>query len=588
MKTAAVSIFISALLLGLAWGQDAPMSPVADILPKDEPAKPVQGPQPKPAEKPKETEKPKQQVARTPSEALILAMMDLKGKPDEVKIQRRYLWCPDRSEEEVVAAVLAMNMAIAQTPVDVYAEVLFDGNLIGVDLGVLAPEPKDFERIVRVWASLSDNEPYFHVPLRVKTDVRVPVPKYTTKDGRTFDFKLKEDVVERFLPAPYLDEIHVNGKVYTGLGQQIELAIGNPSPSTQSFAPILRVDHWVSKVMSTVDGGKYYEFRDLEAGKTTLDQYLEKRGVNQKQIQQIGSDERAAMMSRVTAKPRSVSIFQGQGTRPSVGAALVSITDDPFDGEDRAQFDPFRQLLDADTNGHEVFLTLPSGWIEFTLWDGQKKLVAEAPPNLVADHTIPEPFTRRLQPAISCVRCHAPKSLWQPFTNEVAVMLGDKIRVLGDLKGGAKQAQTLKRLAGLYSGDLSAVIRDAQTNLSKRTFAVSKLEGPIALKTLADVYDKYEYGMVDTKVACKEVGIEVPESDPLGTKTFLAAVPPLDPNGLAIDDPIVGRFYVEYFDLELGRRVGLSNTRRQYEKVFADIMTRKETTNAARSPTKRN
>jgi hypothetical protein len=572
VKTATVLLLL-ALLLGQAYAQDG-STPDPTVLPITE--QEAKAAEEEKKEKPKPTPL-KDVAARTPQEALVLAMMDLRQQADEVKVQRRYLWCPNRSDEEIASAALALNMVCSQTPVDVYAQMLYNGNLIAVDLGILAPEPEEFAKIVRVWASLSDNEPYFHVPQRVTKSVSVKVPRYQATDGKWYETKNENKEVASYLPAPYLGT----------LGQEIELAMGNPSPSTQSFAPILRVDQWIRQVMTTIDGGKYYEFRGLKVGETTLDEYLISRGVNQKQIEKIGSDERAAMMSHVTAKPRSVTIFQGQGTRPSVGAALVSITDDPFDGEDRAEFDPFRQLLDAKTNGHEVFVTMPSGWVEFTLWDGNKKLVAEAPPNLVADHTIPEPFTRRLQPAISCVRCHAPKSLWQPFTNEVAVMLGDKLRVLGDLKGGNRQAQTLKRLAGLYSGDLGSVIREAQTNASKRTFEVTKLEAAIAFKTLSDVFGQYEYEDVDAKVACKELGINLQEDDALGVKTLQFAVPPRDPSGLSIDDPIVGRFYVEYFDLELGRRTGLTNTRRQFEKVYADMMIRKETTNAARNSHKR-
>lgn len=485
-----------------------------------------------------------------PLDAAALAARDLEAKAPDVREQRVYFWCPTASKEEQVAAALITNFAINRTSVDVIPKSLFGGKLAAVDLRLCANSEEEFQELRSLWASLSDREPYFHVPV----DVVVKVEPYVHTDGKTYTGKRKKVG----LPAPHLGEV----------GLRLEALVGNPLPDKQSFCPIVRVGWAAKELLGTADGARYYDFRGIKQDET-LEEYLVRRGASQEQAKRLESDERAAMISRVSAKARGITMFQGAGTRPSVGAAIIAVTDDPFDDTVDPQKDPFRELLDAKTDGHEVLVTLPNGWIEYSIWNEQQQLVDEAPPNLVSDHRIPDPFTTRLHGAMSCIRCHAANDQWMPFRNEVALMLGDSLDVLGDANAKDGVHETLRRLAGLYSGDLSHVVKQAQDNFNRRCFAVTGLGAAEACQMLAAVHDRYEYEYVTAAVACRELGFELADGDTLGVETFRQAVPPQTP-----EDPIVGRYRVQFLDAETGEQSGLKNTRRTWELIFADAMTR--------------
>lgn len=493
-----------------------------------------------------------QAAPQVPADAVAMALADASQLAPEVATQRRYLWAPSGTKADFAAAAVTINTAISQSNVDVIPTTLAGGHLLAVDLRLCAPDDAGYQRLKSLWASLADRDPYFHV---LKARKRIAVKPFRAADGKTYSHRF----VATGVAAPHLGPAAL----------ELESAIGNPLPEDQSFAPVLRLDWFIREVLSTADGGRYYDFRGLTVGQTTLETYLVSRGASQQQAKRLDSDERAAFVSRVTGKARAVTIFQGAGTRASVGPAIVAITDDPFDDTVDAQFDPFRELLDAKTNGHEVFVTLPSGWLEYTIWDGQQRLVAEAPPNLVSDHRVPEPYTARLQGAISCMRCHAPADQWQPFVNEVAHMLGGRLNVFGDANSRDDLHETLRRLAGLYSGDLGHVVTAAQDSFARRTQAVCGMEPGPAVQAVANLFDAYEYEMIDAAKACREIGFDLDAGDALGVATFRRVVP-----GQTPEDPIVGRLAVDYLDPQAGQRVGLRNTRRQFELIYADLMLR--------------
>lgn len=496
-------------------------------------------------------------AAAIPLDAAMLAVADaeaLSQTAPEVPLQRRYVWC--RNEEEVTATLMAVNIAISRAAFDVQPVLIAGGQLVAVDLRVCSFDDEDYQELLSLWSSMADREPYFHARVAAR---KVKVKPYRASDGKTYDFKL----LPVSLAAPHLGEA----------GPQLEQLVGNPLPLEQSFCPIVRADWFVKEVTSTADGGRYYDFRGLKVGMQLAD-YLEARGADRKRIEAIGASERAAFISRVTAKARVVSMFQGQGVRVSTGAAIIAVTDDPFDDNLDPTADPFRQLLDSKSNGHEVFVTLPSGWLEYTLWDGDQKLVAEAPPNLVADRTVPEPFTPRLQAAISCIRCHAPKDGWQPFVNEVAITLGDRVTNFGDVRQLRDPNAVLSRLAAKYSGDLSEAVEVAQDAIDRRIFKVCRKSAAEAFAAVGNVVNRYEFEYVTAKTAASELGWIVPADDALGVLTFRKIVPALHQQGVLPDDPIIGRLHVDYLDVTSGERVGMKITRRQWEQVYIDAMNR--------------
>jgi hypothetical protein len=489
-----------------------------------------------------------------PLDATLLAIADAEKLSPEHAFQRRYVWC--RNEEEVTAVQMMVNLAVSRAAYDVQPEVIAGGRLVAIDLRVCSFDDKHFAELLSLWASMSDREPYFHDLTGAR---RISVKPYRATDGKTYDFK--------FIPVSIA--AHHLGEA----GMALESLLGNLLPLEQSVCPIVRADWFVKESSSTIDGGRYYDFRGLKLG-MKLDDYLASRGADQKLIEKLGANERAAMISGVTGKARAITMFQGQGVRVSTGAGVIAITDDPFDANLDPSADPFRQLLDSKSNGHEVFVTLPSGWLEYTLFDGEQKLIAEAPGNLVTDSTVPAPFTARLQSAISCIRCHAPQDGWKPFVNEVQVMLGDRVRPLGDTRNLFDPHSVLSQLAAKYSGDLSEAIKVSQDAMDRRVFKVTRKTAADSCLAVANVFNRYEYEHLTARTAAMEIGWEVPAEDKLGVDTFRQLVPPLHADGLFPDDPILSRFHVKHFDIESGQQKGLRNTRRQWELIYPSTMNR--------------
>jgi hypothetical protein len=137
-----------------------------------------------------------------------------------------------------------------------------------------------------------------------------------------------------------------------------------------------------------------------------------------------------------------------------------------------------------------------------------------------------------------------------------------------------EQQNVLAKLYAKYSGDLRPVVSDAQDSFDKRAFAIAGMGGQELCAAVTEVFDKYEYTDVSAAVALRELGVEKAIDDATGVATFRRAVPALHPDGLVVDDPIVGRYHVEYQDPATGTKRGLVNTRRQFEQVFVDCMTR--------------
>jgi len=438
----------------------------------------------------------------------------------------RFLWL--RSPQDYAAVAMTINVAVNQSSVEYAPPVVANGMLALVDLAQLADDEKQLARVVATWDWLAFFDPYFHL----RADIR------------------DKAVV---VPAPHLGIAMPVGLVY-------------------------RADWFVAKSLSSIDGGAYLTWRGLTPGKTTLEGYLTSRGASLENSKRLNAVERAGCMSQVTGKPRAIYTFYGQGVRPSTSIPLASVTDDPFDGRIPPDKDPFLSLLNSKPDGHEVFVTLPTGWLEYTLFDGNGKLVAEAPPNLVSDHNVPQPFTRRLHGAISCIRCHGPNDGWQPFRNEVADTFRSHGRLLSDLsKGVNKQFQATRQIVSFYAADQSDIdgrIQDARDAWDKRVFAVTKLGAKDASAATAAVYDGYEYTLIDASLACRELGFDVPAADTLGTNTFRKLIPPVEASGSIPDHGHVSRLASDYLDLTTKQRKGLTITRRQWEEIYPFLQAR--------------
>ncbi len=242
-------------------------------------------------------------LPRIPRTAVELALADMRTWPAAIQLQRRYIWLPNGSREEAAIARLDLNIAVSHSPVDYAAAGDCQRCIDSVDLAALCPDKKDFDHALKLWNYLSNIEPYFH--------------------GRAY----AGDGTFTVNPALHL------GKA----GIELEQAVGNANPETSSFCPIVRFD-WFNKIsLTNINGGIYYNFRGLTAGKTTLAEYLKDRGVDLKRSEKKNSENRIGLHSKVTGSSRAINFYTSSDVPPAFGSAIVAVTDD-YAEDDHSNF----------------------------------------------------------------------------------------------------------------------------------------------------------------------------------------------------------------------------------------------------------
>lgn len=463
------------------------------------------------------------QVA-TPREATGWALGDVVSLRSEDRPFARYVWIPPWGTPEWPAAVnFAVNTAASHATTIQLATPVANGWLLRYDLRRLAPQSKQLARLIEVWDGLAIDDPYFHVPVA-------------------------NSKIQAAILAPHLEQ--PEAVALTGL--------------SASGGAIYRADWLLVKMLSTLEGGRYYDFLQVDRGTpktgTQQTEWLATLGVFERQTQQLSGDQRAGLFrSGVTGRPRRLDVFYGLGR----GGNLVSITHDISDDELQAEKHPIRNLLNIEQVAHEIIVERPNGLHAFALTNGKGEFVDSAPDNVASDTTIPAPHTRRLQPAISCIRCHGPHDGWQPFSNDVQTILRSGLDVFTDLadKENSRE-QIIDRLAGLYAGDLDAPdgpLGRARRNYLAAVFRITggpKLGADRPLSPVAHVsalcgsiYQQQRYDLVTPARAALELGYD--------SATLDDALGPVDTTSSV--DPVVGSL-----------RAGLSVNRSDWETVFAD------------------
>lgn len=463
----------------------------------------------------------------TSADAVGWALADIATLPEVDRPFARYVWIPPWGSERWVAAMsFAVNSSASHARVIVPPRMLANGWLLAWDLRRLCPDPQQLAKLIAVWDGLAVDDPYFHVP-RANTGIKAAVI------------------------APHLDE-----------RQAVALA-----GLTLSTGAIYRADWLLVRMLSTRDGGRYYEFRQVvrkpEKG-NARDAWLSSRGLFVGTTQAVGGERRAAMFrSGVTGKPRRVDLF------PTLGGGIGSITRDLKDGNVAANSHPIRNLLDFSDDGAEIIVAMPNGLLDYLLADAAGNVVDEAPPDLVRDHTIPPPHTSRLQPAISCIRCHNTDTDegWRVVTNDVEKLLSSRLNVFADLGSGLTPEAAADRLAGLYGlpiedadGMLARARRDyakavARTAQGIRFEAEKSIVGEVS-RVVSDIYGGYVYDVVTPQRAALELGWTTGDDDAGDPLTGAIG----EPDASVEVDPVVGFL-----------RIGVSVNRSDVETVYADL-----------------
>lgn len=450
-----------------------------------------------------QAQEPHAELQATPIWAARAALADAQSLPVDVATRTRYVWLRGGTQEELAALSFVINSTLSRVNIAIVpgssaaAVPIAGGRLVRLDLGPCATDLDDFANLVATWELLARRDTDFTA--RLVERKKVIVPEYRHTDGKLY--KARWETVEIEGPAA-----HVVAEI-TAL-----------TALTQSLVPVIDGRELQATALTTLENGLYYEFRGIR-NETTLKQYLASRGASEEQVAALESLEKAVILqSKVTAKDRAVAVFRGAGVRASTGGGIVALTFDPFD-EDRAANDfAIRNLLNFRGRGSEVILELSNGFHEWTLWNEAGRLVRVAPPNLVSDHTVPEPFTANLQPGLSCIRCHGNEDGWRGLQNDVPAILAAGTDIFGDLSSGDERLKQVQLLAGLYAGDWFAVgvgpLSVGRLSYNKATLGATGRSIKDVSTLISTSYDAYAYQLLDAWGIAKELGlVGLPPSD---------------------------------------------------------------------------
>lgn len=480
----------------------------------------------------------------TPADAVSYAIADLQTVSEEARPWQRYIWLvePDKSRWQGVS--LAVNTSISRASVPIVPPLSADQTLIRLDLRVLAPREEDLVELVRLWNELARRDPYFYFLAR------------------------KEVAVE-----PY---IHTDGKRYTAKWQDVPVFGGHIPPEQSTLlagmiattgTPIVRYDRAVVKMLSTINGGLYYDFAQIKAspekGVTDFEFFLKQFGVDLKAVERLRADRRLAITrSGITNKPRAVEYIQGP-------AGIVTWSEDLQDANPNPKADPTLTLLDPKVDAIEVIAIRPNGFCAYSIYDGDEKLAQSVPDVVAPDHSAKPVGTTILRPAISCIRCHGPDKGFRSATNDVVTLVKESRRlnlhldILGD-DGRVNDFDQLDKLAGKYRGDYTYFVR-GRDDFSDAVFRATK-GGSVSetSSTVGAIEDTYTRDFVTPEIACNELGFSVPEGV-TAQELFVQITPPLPPDKHGIQ--------IEHGTL-VYLKSGIAVSRLSWEQVYIDAATR--------------
>ena len=515
----------------------------------------------------------------TSVDAVQAAAADLAAMPIVDQPHQFYLWVRNPTRKTRGGLIYALN-SVSRAQINLKPYETHGGRLMRLDLREWKAEKSDRERFERVIASYVD--PYFYVATGTIQDVpaggvdplsllRLPagaVPvlpfevirrdsKYVTLRCRPFNYNGKKWTSARVSATDFKRATNQGSKP-GGIGGTVAAGRESPrfSPLLVELAPdatlamqsltgrvvsIVDAERWLVHSLSTIDGGIYYDLMGFTG--LTQDQWLELWGADiedaRRQSEYIGQWE-----SGVTGQPRRAVFTVGRKIRQSTAYPLVVLTEDVAEGS----FDPTKHPIYSlgDTFKHdavEALAMMSNGYIATAIFDGKGAIQDEAPPEIVADRTKLKGSTR-LQPAISCIRCHGGVEGWKDMPNHVQTMLGEKVkqwrlRPLAEVGEVGDITKQLMTIAEKYSGDLTLPIKLARDSHHSAVFDSTGMTAVDAAQAVTDIFNAYQFSPISPQQACAELGVQVDEASALEMFNQILPPPSEASIGLALEDPAV-------------------------------------------------
>ena len=421
------------------------------------------------------------------NDAWTLALADARTLPPEVRCHVRYVWSDSGDMVDAKEVAIVWNRVSRST--NLYRPVILGKDKLivsRIDLCKTAPLERDLIQHLELWENFR-NDPQFSRLLTkdtIKFNNVFPettrwetetVPAYVHSDGKTYTSKW---VRKKYTPtAADLENVDLIRFPSIGIDPEVYREL---CELTGSEAPVVSHPYFVLRTMRSIKddglfrelfGGLYYDFGGYKRnvkGKTDLDGIFESIGIqNVKRLfDDLRSDEKIAIFrSKVTGKPRAVSIFHSPSGRN--GSGTVRISEDLRDKDIDIGSHPLMNLLKRKFAGQELIFEKPNGMHAFAALNGEGKLVDEVPFDIALDTTIEAPHSRRLD-TMSCAGCHAPADGVQPLTNDARKLL--KYLIDGDAHA-PDIIDNNDRTKGLYSGDPSKLLSRVRERLCVRHVA---------------------------------------------------------------------------------------------------------------------
>lgn len=543
-----------------------------------------------------------------PVDAQWAALADLSTTPPSVRPYVRYVWVRDGSVSGLRGVSLIVNQTVVDGPEPVRPTPIQNGKLLlaRLDFLKLVDDERLRERLLRVWEELQ-YDPAFNLlltkdVLRNAARGRPSGGGYGTVAGwswrggrwrweavrRKFSYREFNDVVVVAVPA---------GDVK--IRRQLEQL-------TNSYAPVVSSPYFVRRattsvqdkgVYATVYGGLYYDLANVpkasaqqrKRGISDEDLLFEQLGVGvagrvraQQVYDRLKSDRRAAVFrSKVTGRARRADFLPTLAGTVDSSERVVIVTHDVRRQDIDIGSSALANLLDFKDFAREVIFTRPNGTHGYALYNGAGARQDSVPEDVAADHEIPAPHIRVLEPSVGCMGCHEAEGSdgWKRMDNDVKRLARvGGLDVFGDTTNRDNLlVDDLKRLIGLYRWDPEKALMKGRDAYAA---AVLKSTGPwpeaaklgqtnvvhLAARRVVGEGRGYWYDLVGAREALLELGVRV--EPPEAALSVLRAVLKPDKRA-AVPVPELGVLVVPE-DFRVGALLdGLSVNRYEWDLVYA-------------------
>lgn len=437
----------------------------------------------------------------------------------------RYLWISPEiaTEQERVypTACWCLHMAATQKGSPENPPLVAGGRAIRLDAREI--DPKDPERFLRLFDSLATQDGTFHSLANLLVDdyrtfrVGDAIEIRTTGGWQSATFEGLDGDRIRFRRSTSIETtigryVRRAEIVHGGHLGRDELA--TLVRETHSQCPILPVDFFAAKALTTLDGGLYYEFRKVPG---TLDELLTQLNISKKLSEIKATAAKAGIViSGVTGSSRQVVVEQGQ-SNPNVGGGFLRVTLDLAKGDTAEDQHPLRNLASPRFTASEVIFETESGLHAYFLGNAAGARQDSVPDNIAHDTTIPQYIDghavadSRLQCAMSCIRCHGPDNGWKRYSNEVAELLNAGRGPIYDKTIKGRREDIRDRLKTEYSAQHDRFADRARDDFDLATWRISGLNVAKTSALASELVHRYLYAPVTPRRAAMALGYDVPE-----------------------------------------------------------------------------